>query len=50
MLQRSFLRSAHPETMVSSGQVERMEWVDEKTVAVYNYSNTEVYYATLDEQ
>lgn len=50
MLQRSFLRSAEAETVRSSIQVERMEWVDEKTVAVYNYNNTEVYYATLDEQ
>ena len=49
MLQRSFLRTADAEIGRCMVQIDRMEWVDEKTVAVYKYNNTEVYYATLEE-
>lgn len=50
MLQRSFLRTAKQETVRSCIQVARMEWIDEKTVAVHDYFGTEVYYATLQEE
>ena len=36
--------------MLCMDQINRMEWVDEKTVAVYNYNDTEIYYATLQEE
>ena len=49
MLQRSFLRTAWAEIGRCMVQIDHMEWVDEKTVAVYNYNDTEVYYATLEE-
>lgn len=50
MLQRSFLRTADAEIGRCMVQIDRMEWVNEKTVAVYNYNNTEVYYVTLQEE
>ena len=50
MLQRSFLRTTSVDIMRCMDQTNRMEWVDEKTVAVYNYNDTEVYYATLQEE
>ena len=50
MLQRSFLRTADAEISRCMIQIDRLEWVDEKTVAVYNYNDTEVYYATLKEE
>ena len=50
MLQRSFLRTAWAEIGRCMVQIDRMEWIDERTVAVYNYNNTEVYYATLQEE
>jgi hypothetical protein len=50
MLQRSFLRTTSVDIMLCMDQINRMEWVDEKTVAVYNYNDTEIYYATLQEE
>ena len=51
MLQRSFVRTGWADWIRCSWvQIVRMEWIDNRTVAVYNYNDTEVYYATLQEE
>ncbi len=50
MLQRTFVRNGWPDWVrCKTVQLDRVEWIDDRNVAVCNYNGTEVFYATVED-